>query len=381
MLSPEFKLKFLRQVSASNTFKNASTSRALLRYLVQKHIEGVPLKESIIELEFFGNNSNLENTSSRVRVNIYNLRKKLHKYYQTEGKHDPWIIKLEKGQYEISFVKRNRSLFNLKLKSVIPYLISTTLLLVLILSHLPPEKTTIWEDFFNSGRETTLIIGDAFGYTGKTISGHNGWTRDFAINSLQEYLQLTEIQPGLRQITSPSTFNYATRMAENATHALSRFFSRRNGDFSIKYATQTTSNDIKNKNIIYVGRYRHQPLFTFLFNQANPNFKIRNDSIVFQSNSLPRDSIFPPPGSFTEMEYALVSRIPGPGNSELFLFFSNHDIGVMATTDFFTNLSALKSFCSDFLNQHKYFTALFKVKGKNRVDLQLNTIKVSVIQP
>ncbi len=52
----------------------------------------------------------------------------------------------------------------------------------------------------------------------------------------------------------------------------------------------------------------------------------------------------------TEMDYTVVSRIPGPNNTEQFLFFSNHDIGVMATVEFFTNEQSIEAFTKKYLN-------------------------------
>ncbi len=84
----------------------------------------------------------------------------------------------------------------------------------------------LWKGFFSNEHATNLIVGDAFGYEGKTISGLRGWTRDFSINSLDEYYAILEQQPELKNSTAPTDLFYSTRMAENATHCLSRYFTK-----------------------------------------------------------------------------------------------------------------------------------------------------------
>ena len=60
---------------------------------------------------------------------------------------------------------------------------------------------------------------------------------------------------------------------------------------------------------------------------------------------------------------------------ELF-FFSMHDMGVVATVDYFTNSDSLKSFSDKYLKDQSHFTAIFKAHGRDRTSLNLETIIV-----
>jgi len=369
MLSSDRKIEIAERIISSNTFKNAPTSIAILRYLVQANIENRSLKESIIDIEFFGGNTELEKSNPRVRVNIYNLRKKLDTYYENEGINETNRLVIDKGQYDIRFEEKKIAQKVRRIKDnnrIIPYALLLVMAIFLLIWGLPNTKPMLWKGFFSNNHSTYLFVGDAFGYAGNTVSGQKGWTRDFDINSLDEYYEMLDKKPELKAVTNPSGFNYSTCMAENATHDLSRFFTKWQKDFEIKYATQASFEDIKKGNIIYVGRLKDQKDFTFLFNEANTYFQIENNQLRFV-----------PINSFdTESEYALVSRIPGPNNTEQFLFFSNHDIGVMATVEYFTNSDSISSFSERHLNKSPYFTALYKAKGKERVNLSLEEILV-----
>ncbi|WP_372772405.1 hypothetical protein [Mangrovibacterium sp.] len=379
MLSTEKKLEITERIIASDTLKNAPTSIAILRYLVQANLEERSLKEGIIDIEFFGAKPEDENNNPRVRVNIYNLRKKLASYYEQEGANDPWQIKIEKGQYGVTFEKTEfklRKFPKSDRKQVLPWMLAFLALSITVVNHFPHRKPLIWKNFFNNKQQTYLFVGDAFGYGGHTVSGLNGWTRDFSINSLDEYYEMLEKKPELKSITVPTDYNYSTRMAENATHDLARFFTRWDNDFEIKYATQSTFSDIKKGNIIYIGRFKDQKDFTYLFNEANTKFKILDNQIHFLGNEQLPAETFAMSQNDTELDYALVSRVPGPNNTEQFFFFSNHDIGVMATVEFFTNQDSLRAFTQKHLDGNSSFTALFKSKGKERVNLSLEEILV-----
>ncbi|AWW29615.1 hypothetical protein DN752_05465 [Echinicola strongylocentroti] len=379
-LSNEAKLEIAEKILRSETFKNAPTSTALLRYLVQAELKDQVLKESIIDVEFFGGDPGSEKNNPRVRVNIFNLRKKLADYYKIEGAGDQFIILLEKGQYQLKYQSGAKA--NNAKKSWKPSLHQGILLLLslticgLLFFYLSNTKPKVWEGFINNGHATNLYIGDAFGYSGKTISGLNGWTRDFDINSLDDYYKMLEDKPQLKQLTSPTDYNYSTRMAENATHDLARFFTLLDTDFVIKYATHASFVDIKKENTIYIGRLKDQKNFLYLFNEGNRDFQILDNQVHFSGNGNFSDTTFMTNIGYKENDLALVSRMPGPNDTEQFFFFSNHDIGVMATVEYFTNLDSLESFTQKHLMDNTYFTAIFKAKGKERTNLSLEEILV-----
>jgi len=385
MLSKENKLEILEQVISSNTFKNAPTSIALLKYLVTANIEERPLKESIIDIEFFASEQGVEKSNPRVRVNVYNLRNKLASYYEDEGLCSEWQIIIDKGQYGARFEEihaintlgEGDLVKNRKIIHLFRYIVPAALIIVAFIFFVfPKQNSVIWKDFISNGHKTNLFIGDAFGYGGKTVSGLDGWTRDFSINSLNEYYKMLEEKPELKPITKPTVFNYSTRMAENATHDLTRLFTKMDSDFEIKYATQTSFSDIKEGNTIYVGRMKDQKDFVYLFNEANKYFKIKDRIIEFSGHEEIPDTSIVYITNGIDSDYTVVSRVAGPNNTEQFLFFSDHDIGVMATVEFFTNQDSLKSFTKKYLPDTPYFTAIYKAKGKERINLDLETVMV-----
>ncbi len=381
MLTPQQKLEISQRVVTSDSFKNAPTGVAMLKYLVEAHLEERPLKEGTIDLEFFGAEPNGDNRSPRVRVTIYNLRKKLVKYYEEEGKNADWRIHIDKGQYGLRFERQHQAevpSWTPRIKLALPYGLLAVTLTALIFSHLPKPAPTLWSGFFNHGHPTYLYIGNAFGYGGRTVSGRPGWTRDFRINTLDQYYHMLEEQPELKTTTHPSDFFYATRMAEHATHDLTRLFTQWDQQFQIKYATQTSFDDIKKSNTIYVGRWLHQQDFLYLFNASSPYVKLKGAQITCTGSPYAPDTTLLTDEEGTDVDYAVVSRTQGPNDTDRWFFCSNHDIGVMATVAYFTDPDSLAAFANLHLPETPYFTAVYKAKGKERTDLELEQVWLTI---
>ena len=92
----------LERVLSSASFARSDRLSKLLRFLVERHIEGRDdeLKESLIGVEVFGRRPDYDpKLDSTVRTEAVRLRARLNKYYSTEGTQDPLVIELPKGGY------------------------------------------------------------------------------------------------------------------------------------------------------------------------------------------------------------------------------------------------------------------------------------------
>src|SRR5215472_2088900 len=92
----------LERVLASACFARSERLSQLLRFLVERHIEGRDdeLKESVIGVEVFGRKPDYDpKLDSTVRTEAVRLRARLKQYYSTEGSQNPLVIELPKGGY------------------------------------------------------------------------------------------------------------------------------------------------------------------------------------------------------------------------------------------------------------------------------------------
>jgi hypothetical protein len=101
-LSKTEKLEALERLLQSRVLHGSESLKSFLRFVVLKTIEHQDghLKEYTIATEVFGRSLDYDTRNdSVVRVQAGRLRTKLHEYYATEGKEDPILIDLPKGQY------------------------------------------------------------------------------------------------------------------------------------------------------------------------------------------------------------------------------------------------------------------------------------------
>src|SRR5690348_2061172 len=95
----------LEKILASPSFGNGSQASRLLRFVVERTLEGreEEIKESVLGVEVFGRQSFDPRTDPIVRVEASRLRQKLTGYYQSEGKQDAVRIVLPKRGYVPTF--------------------------------------------------------------------------------------------------------------------------------------------------------------------------------------------------------------------------------------------------------------------------------------
>ncbi len=357
-------------VLKSNTFKNAPTSIALLQFLAKATFEEVDLKETTIGLEFFG----LKDPGTRVRVNVFNLRKKITKYYEEEGCNDVKRIKIIKGQYAVSFyrlpnVKLQTRYSIFKKLTLAHYLIALFVFVGCILFW-PQKNPVLWNSFFTNGKETNLVVGDVFGMIGKTVTGNTGWTRDYSINNLKDFYAFLEENPKLKDSIHPPPYVYVNQMAVTGAVSLSNFFAKYDKKLGIRFTSKTSIDEIKENNTIYIGPVKNKNVFINLFNQSNPYFTLKDSVLTFRNHPHLNDTVYKFPYRVYKKELAIVAKLHGYNNSEQLLFFSNHDIGINACVKLFTDTNALKKMSDN----SSYFVAVYEVEGEQRTDISIKKI-------
>ncbi|WP_346881162.1 hypothetical protein [uncultured Algibacter sp.] len=377
MLSDEKKLQICEDIINSDVFSKAPKSSSLLRYLVKSTVAGNYLKEDIIDLEFFGENPNTNKTSPRIRVNVYNLRKKLEKYYLTEGRNSIWKICIDKGQYSVRFENQNIEKIkfsNINAKQILPYAFLAIVCIIFAVISIKPESPILWTSFFDNKKSNTLIIADFFGIQGQTITGDHGWTRDYTINSARDYYKYIDKNPQLKETTKPADYHYITSMGALATHNISELFFKNDSHFDIRFTSNTSIIDLKKGNLIFVGPHSNKNKFISLFNDSNPYFEIDGSRLYFDNHPTLPSKTFTTHYKSVDRDFSIVSRFKGPDNNDCFIFFSNHDIGVKATVEHFTNKDSLEVFKNKYMNNKQNFTSIYEVYGKERTNLGLKNI-------
>ena len=156
----------LGRVIKSELFCRSGVTVSLLTLLVKATLNGTKLKEATIGTEIFGKSYDPLKNDTKVRVYVHNLRKKLAEYYLQDGKNDPVVFSIEKGQYMVQFIPaKNRD--NHYRRQLIFRAVMVILVIVVTASSFiwwrssRPERL-FWGSFLSQRFPVSVLIGDHF---------------------------------------------------------------------------------------------------------------------------------------------------------------------------------------------------------------------------
>jgi tetratricopeptide (TPR) repeat protein len=123
----------LARILTGRTFTSSERARTLLDFLVTSTIRGDEVRESVIAVKIFKRSGQWNSKRDTiVRTSIIRLRQLLKQYFATEGKHDPYEIRIPKGSYVPEFHPRTAE----------------------VISERPPVRTRVANPFHDAGNTT-----------------------------------------------------------------------------------------------------------------------------------------------------------------------------------------------------------------------------------
>jgi hypothetical protein len=100
--------QLIERITTSSSFQKSARVRELLCYMAEKTLRGHvrDLTEHAIGSAVFGKPQDYSVVEdSSVRVQVRQLRLKLHEYFDGEGREEPWVVEIPKGTYTTAFRK------------------------------------------------------------------------------------------------------------------------------------------------------------------------------------------------------------------------------------------------------------------------------------
>ncbi len=372
----------LDKICRSETFAKSPRNIRLLNFIVEQSINEVFIKEQVIGIELFKNKYDSSQNDGKVRVYMFNLRKKLIEYYLKEGKNDTLVFEIAKGQYNINFIPRNELPKSKRFKSKIAYssIALFTAIITLSVSYwlfTGNKNNYCWNSFFNSNAQTTCIISDHKIFSSRLNDGSIGFVRNTNINDERQLNALLLKNQHLDYRLADFTF--ITKMAPLAIKELSSWFISHDKDFSVLLESEFSYEDIRHQNLVFIGQSKTMDKTRSLFLRNSKVFSINIDTITYTNSN---ESI-----KYTNsiikgkrLDYTIVSFAPLDKNTNALFFSSNNDIGVITTVKNFTNKEWLDEFYATLPNRDVYFNALFMVSGVGRTELDFKLVQIEVLE-
>ena len=381
---------YLERIINSKTFAPSGVYKRLLEYLTEATLKGEKPKEFTIGSEVFSQEVD-DPSTSRVRVAVYKLRKKLDKYYKEEGVDDQICFTIPKGGYSVKFIpNKNVAQKNWKKnKWVIIFgfaflvlILFTVISFVFQLSHKSDytklRKTEFWNDLVDNKIKTVIVAGDFFLFTNRNLAGKDNVNyniRDLNINSeqdLKDYVNETD-SLSLEDFSIPKGSTYLQRDALFSMPFLIPVLDRNEVDYEIVLGSNFNWEIFNESNIIYVGVFKNMRSLSFLNQKLHIKYNTGEYSLDYQMSG--EVHTFHPNSDATYYtDYVFVAKIPGPHNNVIYLFNSIYDIGCIEAVKYFTMLDSVKSFEKQTFTDASYFTALFKVEGIKRSAVSFNLV-------
>ncbi len=399
----------LEEILKSNSFINSKLNSRLLSYLVECNIlDKIPTEYSIA-LDVFNKGSDFNPTEDTlVRVSVYNLRKKIERYYQNMGKRDKLRVKIPKGHYEVVFFNYKKENFRDKIKNPYFYLVPVIVILAVIalyqfylLSSRESLKQTavqnsfansLYSDFINSGNPKLISLGDDFIYYTdfsefKTTSLRRMY-RNSKINNEEDFEKFKSENSGNENLKK-LPFSFFNQAAVWPLPYLAKLLRDFDTDYLVRSASALTSNDIKSNDIFFMGSFWTLRILEQVINDLGITYSIIGDekltirginesdsSLVYLRSGVP---------AFDHIDYSTFIKVPGPNQNTIFLlvsFFATGSVGTIKFLSDETRLAELKNkFESEIKSVPPYYMLVFKFSGHNREVLSTELIHVREIDP
>jgi hypothetical protein len=396
---------YVDRILQSDTFRNAPSSRRLLKYLSDHSLapDAEPSKEYSIGVDAFGKPADYDpRLDSTVRIQIGRLRQKLIEYYQSEGKDDPIIVDLPKGHFRLVCDPRpavGNPIEPLPEREPLPAQVSTSnpwrivalvlglacvgLLATLALnrprivapSAWTPELAELWKPLVNSGRPLIIAVGNPLFLQFENKAVYRDLSSENA-DDMMKSPQFEALSKSLGSGATRSTHYYAAVGDVTAAFDLGARLAPQQPAMSIQRSSQLQWQQLADSNVLFLGPPR---FFGDKLGSLPVMLEVTEVAGGFH-NAHPRAGeagfykFREPDGFFAEDGEAcvLITHAPGPvGSTDVMTFAGNSTFGREGAVAAFTDAGFARMLVSKMRGASgrvpAYFQVLLRVKYKGGV--------------
>lgn len=383
----------LERICSHSLFAKSPRNIRLLKFLVEKAFANCDVKEQLIGIELFGGNFDIDKNDGKVRVYMYNLRKKLDEYYEQEGKDDAIVFVIEKGQYNLHFKENEHStsahskqhndgsglgLMNQKgIRFILIAAVCVILAFIAFKFVFNTQSYPCWNQFMDAEAKNICVVSDHF-----IISESKGKGRWHAyhINGINQEDDLFKYSNEHKDKRfKAADYTMLTKMGPLTIYDLTKWFVGNKSDFDVRLESEMRMEDYKENNIVFVGQFKTMTNSKSLFLRNSKVFTTMNDGFVYSDAAI--EKLYTTKFNAPERtEYAMVSYMALDNGTNAMFFCSNNDIGAMATVRQFTDKEWLKGFYDSMPSDAQYFNALFEVSGIKRTDMSCKLVELELVE-
>ncbi|MEO1449662.1 MAG: helix-turn-helix domain-containing protein [Bacteroidota bacterium] len=388
----------LDRIGKSSFFGQTSTYTRLLRFLVERTLSDNIPKEQEIAYHVFGENDMSADTS-KIRVYVYHLRKKLSQYFEAAGKEEVYVLSIPKGGYKVAIEKKVTDGFLPRFSVKPKYALFSLAALIIsaglgyALARLGSTSSTsqafqqsvFWQDFFADEKPIQIIIGDLFLFA--EFDSSLGEFRNIRIPDLNTTAQyeayLEQPRNAGRDLREMPYTHILKGSAEWIMH-LTRIFHPQK-DFHIGVSTDIEAQDLHDYNIVFVGMQKTAGLLNNYFDESEFGYDVSLPNLYLlqqQDTTLKFRPQGDPVGKHTD--YGFIAKYPGPNDNTILIFSGLWDSAASESLRNFAISSKMKAMEAEVKARLGYipqfFEMLIEVDGVDRMGFEGRVLYVNDLE-
>jgi hypothetical protein len=379
--------ELLNRVAATPQFQKAKRLRELLLYIGERSLRdprGI-LHEQEIGVEVFGRQPDYDTShDTLVRVQVSQLRKKLHEYFAGEGRSERLVIEIPKGSYVPVFRPRvddqgdaefldgsdSHGLSSAKTsgppfreKRRLKYVIVGGAAIVLILLGLVwemqlkvkssnamkrPTVDAFWRQLFNNGQPTNLVLSDITLIPFEKLLGRRMPLSEYESREFERLADENVHDPATRSLAKEVVNRVATSVSDvEVARDFGILASENSLPLTLMSARETSSELMLSQNSIVLGSWRANPwvglfedqmTFRTEYQESPPSVKLVNSAPLKGEEAAYQ-------AEWRRYGYCRVTYLANPKHTGSALVISGSDvISTEAGGRFLTSESLLRDF-------------------------------------
>ncbi len=367
----------LQKVLNSQCFSKSVVLKELFKHLVEKSVKGEDLNEVDIAYEVFGKKHD-QDKEVNIRIYVFNLRKKLHEYYEKEGQNDEIVFSIPKGNYEVDITVNRKLIWKSRMVKFSPVLLVFSVLfmaLTFIVNHSEkrPEITRsfLWNGIYKSDYPLLIVLGDHYFVLARNKMGQLGTTRYTHINSDNDFNSLLSELPETQNDFLKTDQTYINKQAPFAMYKVLSFLGGNQVDIDMRYSSDLQWEHLAKNNTLFIGSYKTQGILKDIFEKTGIYFNIDESEVSYTHND--STEVFQSRQSeFLSKEFASLIHFTTNDSRIVMALMCNTDLGNIALVKHISepeNLEKLKEYALNFPNDN--FRAIFEVSGQKQTDFKI----------
>jgi len=395
---------WIDKICNSKVFSSQSDVR-LFRYLADATIHDSVLKETVIAIDVFNRDSSFNpGDNSIVRSSIYNLRKKLDSYYQTEGTDDLICISIPKGSYHVVFQeKRKVKPSLLKISSGMrvqnSYVLSIGLFVTCVLfaflyfslrGNIQKMKTKnlenyFWADFIKSDKPLLIVLGDYFMIEKSSSSDSSQYfVLNPMVNTQEDFTLYREVNQEIKNQLKAFGMSFFGEEIPWCLIKIIEMFRGTSKTIELKYASALLDGDLRDKDIIFIGDFSTLGLLKGFLEKTHYQVSLSPPTIKYgeqKQHFTETMTLINTDASEFQNDYAIVAKISGHQSNQMMFFLSFSPFGkteaIYRLTDpkFITEIEKITD------QQPIHWDLLLKISGLRTTGFYYEILRFEEIKP